>query len=33
MDFDAKAYNIILIIFHMKINFQDINAHLNEKLV
>jgi hypothetical protein len=39
MDFDIKASNIILVIFQMKLNFQQnvffqhTYAHLNEKLV
>jgi hypothetical protein len=38
MDFDVKTFNIVLVIFQMKIIFQQfffqhINAHLNEKLV
>jgi hypothetical protein len=39
MGFDIKAFDIILVIFQMKIKFQQNNffqhtyAHLNEKLV
>jgi hypothetical protein len=33
MDFDTKAYNIIFVIFQMKVIFQHIHACLNEKLV
>jgi hypothetical protein len=38
MDFDTKAYNIIFVIFQMKVIFQQnvffqhTYAHLNEKL-
>jgi hypothetical protein len=33
MDFDAKAFNIIFVIFQMKLLFQHIYVCLNEKLV
>jgi hypothetical protein len=33
MDFDTKAYNIILVIFQMKVNFQHSYACLNEKFI
>jgi hypothetical protein len=33
MDFDTKAFNIIFIIFQMKVIFQHTYVCLNEKLV
>jgi hypothetical protein len=33
MDFNTNASNIILVIFQLKIEFQQIYIRLNEKLV
>jgi uncharacterized membrane protein required for colicin V production len=33
MDFDTKVWNIILVIFQMKVIFQHTYVCLNEKLV